>query len=196
MFFRNNQGMHNIVKYLYMCKCFIVLMVLWGYNVDAEETYVVRKVNWDMTPEQVRESETWKFLWDKEEGDKRSISYTGSLITYPCAVEYTFNNQKLTSVAFAFLRRDLPNTDEMFESSQELLKSCQELLMQKYGEPERLPPSVSPLAKDRQIWLTKDGKTCIVLSSRSGNDLGISVVYLNRQYNRQENNQSRAENPF
>ena len=28
MFFRNNQGTHNVVKYLYVCKCFIVVLML------------------------------------------------------------------------------------------------------------------------------------------------------------------------
>ena len=76
MFFRNNQGTHNIGKW------FVVLMVLWGYNVDAEETYVVRKVNWGMTPEQVRESETWKSYVGEmtKEGRISRMNYHGSLL--------------------------------------------------------------------------------------------------------------------
>ena len=74
------QESHNIVKCACMCKCFVVIMVLWVCNVDAEETYVVRKVNWGMTPEQVREVETWEFTEDIESGGKRKVLYVGVLL--------------------------------------------------------------------------------------------------------------------
>ena len=111
-----------------------VLTVIGYTSIHAgQEEYAVRKVNWGMSPEQVRESETWEFLQDTEKGGQRLISYKGTLLNYTCSLQYTFESQKLIHVSYGFL------TDSLSETNARHLIYLRGLLTEKYGETKKLP---------------------------------------------------------
>lgn len=144
-------------RYLLLVLFFPLLLCGKSFSKDSEEKkkpeYVVRKVNWGMTIEQVKKSEEWKFLreGDGELGEKMHVEYKGSLLNVDCYLTYVFSSEnKLITVGYAF-----------FEDKEELLKHT---LTAKYGEPKR--------DFGQHIWFTKDGKTSITL----GEDGGITIV--------------------
>ena len=191
MSFRNNQGTHNTDKYLYMCKCFIVLMVLWGYNVGAEETYVVRKANWGMTPEQVRKSETWKAYADGlRKTDIPGVSYLGyhgSLLGFRCGLQYQFEGQKLRMISYAFVLAE-----------EGVFKLVKELLVSKYGRPIE---ESKPGHRDTHDWITKDGRTRITLYATGRT---VAIFYHDKKHADRKSKerwdksekQIESENPF
>lgn len=184
-----------------MLSSMMFILTVIGYtSICAEqEEYVVRKVNWGMTPEQVRESETWEFLQDTEKGGQRLISYKGTLLNYTCSLQYTFESQKLIHVVYGFLTDSLSETNEAFN----LFKS---LLTEKYGETKKLPLvwqiAIAQSIQEGTItkylrWITKDNKTSIVLFDIPG---GLSVTYSDKQHEdiriNNAGKQTKVENPF
>ena len=111
---------------------------------EKKQQYVVRKVNWGMTPEQVKRSEHWGFIEEKEENGKKKISYKGTLLGVNCTLRYTFDKGVLVNVSYGML-----TVSKAVE-----LKA---FLTSKYGKStrdDRPPPS--------DYWITGDGKTKIV----------------------------------
>ena len=120
-------------------------------KVAKKPTYVVRKANWRMSPEQIEKSESWRLNEEKEEGDRKTMRYSGTLLDYPCNLTYKFKKGVLTSVIYSLFGA--------FNNAPKA-KEIKDFLTHKYGKPtrdHRSPPS--------DYWITNDGETKIVFST-------------------------------
>ena len=95
--------------------CFLiglVFFVVFG-AVSAENEFDVRKVRWGMTVDEVKASESWKFVKENTE-DEYVLSYEGILLEKPVILDYRFvgegSEYRLKSATYQFfLENKLPS---------------------------------------------------------------------------------------
>lgn len=131
-------------------------------NPLEETIYNVRKTYWGMSLEQVKKSEIWKL--SRSESDTTLI-YIGELLDSQCILSYGFEKEKLISVGYAFMSRNV---------SQNILLS---MLKAKYGEPKKNASTNFLTAS----WITPDGKTSIGLYRALNGGLGPILIYTDKK---------------
>jgi hypothetical protein len=106
--------------------CFIICILLISHIVYANENYTFRKTTWNMTIDQVINSEQLNII----SNENNKLFYETSILNKDCYLFYNFNNNKLISAGYLF---DIihTNPNDYIDNYLEIQQS----LIIKYKEP-------------------------------------------------------------
>lgn len=156
----------------------LVFFVAWGQSV-AEEPFVIRKVRWGMSPNEVVKSEKsdkWEYKsseLDEKKGVYR-IVYHGHMLDVKSALVYYFTSSDSTGELISAMYTFIPDGQA---DGKRVFRSLLEILNKKYGTPARIDQSFGiELAKCE--W--ENSKTAITLSA--GAFVIPSVTYDSREH--------------
>ena len=167
----------NAVKMIIVL-IFLICMSITSYASDAmDEQYVVRKVKWGMTQEEVKTSEDGQQHKSYGDYNYSFIEYSINILEEPAKIKYCFSKNELNRIMYVISPSNLRRAEEIFKKITYVLES-------KYKEEKivntnpAIADIISDMSKSHRDYESVNTKISIAIYGQKTATPFIHIMYV------------------